>query len=117
MKLGTCLSIAVVLGCGETSPNSLPDANPSRGGFAVAMEPGLGMGTATAIDGARLVVGIPGFDEGGIEAGAVRILDIESGDEVALLQAPEPASGDRFGAALALDPDIPSSRISVASSA
>ncbi|HJK95663.1 MAG TPA: cadherin-like beta sandwich domain-containing protein [Polyangiaceae bacterium LLY-WYZ-14_1] len=76
------------------------------------------LGEAVDVDGGRFVVGLPAEDSDGTgrgnddapEAGAVRVFELEEGGseswaEAALLKAPVPASGERFGASVALDGD------------
>jgi hypothetical protein len=62
-------------------------------------------GAAVAIHGDRVVIGSPDSDAGSSAAGRVRIHDLasaEPGVAVATVENPEPAAGDRFGAAVAI---------------
>ncbi len=68
-----------------------------------AASAGAGFGSAVAVDPTRneILVGTPRAMLAGMSAGAVYIFDATTGAFVRVLDNPDPATGDRFGAAIA----------------
>jgi cysteine-rich repeat protein len=64
-------------------------------------QPGDRFGTSVAISGERLVVGAPGEDAQGDEAGAAYVFD-RSGDEIAKITANDAQEYDKFGWAVSI---------------
>lgn len=65
-------------------------------------------GTAVAISGTQVVVGVPGDDTGGSACGIAYKFDLGSGSPstpVAVISNPTPNSGDFFGSVVAIAPD------------
>ena len=63
-------------------------------------EPGAFFASALDIDGARTVLGAP--HHGSTNSGLAYVFDVETGAELRMLSPQDAASGDRFGAAVAL---------------
>lgn len=59
--------------------------------------PGDGMGSALALEGTRLFVGVPGDREG---SGTVQVVDLGAGGLALILQPTAPIPGERFGSAI-----------------
>lgn len=60
-------------------------------------------GRKVAIDGDHALIGSYGDDDNGSESGSVYLFDTTNGDLLQKFNAPDAASGDRFGSQLALD--------------
>ena len=60
-------------------------------------------GNAIAIDGNDLLVGARFDDDGGSNAGAAYLYDIQTGDLIKKLTSPSPTAGDQFGNAVSIE--------------
>ncbi|MCA9008092.1 MAG: cadherin-like domain-containing protein, partial [Planctomycetaceae bacterium] len=65
---------------------------------------GDGFGSTVAIDGNTVIIGAPSDDTGATNAGSVYVYDVSGGSATltATVNNPTPASGDRFGQAIAV---------------
>jgi hypothetical protein len=60
------------------------------------------LGFCVAVDGGRIVVGVPDDDIGATGAGVVKVFDASSGALLLVIPNPTPAAGEQFGNAVAL---------------
>ncbi|MEM8710503.1 MAG: lectin-like protein, partial [Planctomycetota bacterium] len=60
-------------------------------------------GSSISMSGSTVVIGAPGNDDQGSNAGAAYVFDVESGEQLAKIFAFDGAGGDLFGTAVGLD--------------